>query len=204
MQVVFGTANSGKLKDVKKFMSGSAVDIVSPGDIGIEMPLIKEDGKSFEENAVIKYQALRPLVPGQYILAVEDSGLEVDALGGAPGVYSRRWEVGSKDKTDLGILNRMLDEMKNKTDRTARFVSVIAFGGPGHSMQTVRGELVGELLKKPDMDGFIEGLPYRALFYIPELDKMLYRVHDMPPDKRRGILTHREKVWLKLVEKIAS
>ncbi len=204
VEVVYGTSNQGKLNDVKKILSDCDVSVLSLPDIGVEVPIIDESGKTFEENAIIKYKALRPLVPNNYILAVEDSGLEVDALDGAPGVYSRRWKAGGKEMTDTESLHKILDEMKGKKDRTAKFVSVIAFGGSGQAMQTIRGELAGVLLEEPDLEGFMEGMPYRALFYIPQLHKMLYQIHGMPLDKRKRLLTHREKVWLNLIENISS
>jgi len=203
-EVVFGTANEGKLKDVNNILASTALRIKSLRDVGLEPFDIAETGSTLEENAIIKFNALRPLIPIDDILVTEDTGIEIDALDGRPGVYSRRWEAGGEEMSDEQVLRKVIDEMKGKKDRTARFISVIAFGVAGPPPQLIKGELVGSLLEEPDMKGFEPGLPYRALFYIPQLKKMLYEVHDVPSSDRQGLLTHREKVWLKLAEKLTE
>jgi XTP/dITP diphosphohydrolase len=202
MEVVFGTANPGKLKDVNNILASTSLRVKSLRDVELKPFDIPETGTTFEENAVIKFNALRPLIPLDDILVTEDTGIEIDALGGRPGVYSRRWDAEGEEMSDEQILQKVLKEMKGKKDRTARFISVIAFGAAGPTPRLIRGELVGELLEIPDMKGFEPGLPYRALFYIPSIGKMLYEMQDVTPSERQGLLTHREKVWLNLVEKL--
>lgn len=90
MRIIFGTTNPGKLEDVRNLVDDPAIEIKSLIDIGVGMPAVEENGATFGENAILKYDALRPLVPQDYVLVTEDSGLKIDALGGKPGVYSRR------------------------------------------------------------------------------------------------------------------
>ena len=202
MEIVFGTANKAKVDDVRKIIKDEHISVLSLAEVGTEPPVIAETGTTFEENALIKYNVLRPLVPKDKVLVTEDSGLEIDALNGKPGVYSRRWEAGGRELTDEEVLSKVLSELKEIKDRTARFVSVIVFGGAGIPRQTVRGELAGEILEKPDMNGFVQGFPYRALFYVPQAKRMLYEIHDLPLEERGGVVTHREKAWEAVLKSI--
>lgn len=197
MEIVFGTSNPAKIDDIRKIVRNPSIKLETLADLGLKPPEVAEDGATFEENAVIKYDVFRSLVPKSKILVTEDSGIEIDALNGAPGVYARRWSADGRDLSDQEIINKTLKLMKGRPNRTARFVSVLAFGGDGINKQTVRGELVGEILEQPDPKGAVPGFPYRALFYIPQLAKMLYEVHDIPLEQR-NLSTHREEAWRKL------
>src|SRR3989344_7004429 len=114
MIVVFGTANSGKLTDVKNLINDSSIDIRSLYDIGVQPPDVVENGETFEENALIKYDTLRPLVPDKYVLVTEDSGLGIDVLNGEPGVHSRRWNRDGREMTDDEIIKKTLKIIKKK------------------------------------------------------------------------------------------
>jgi len=200
MEVVFGTSNPAKVDDIRKLIHNPDITLKTLADINVAAPDIEENGKTFEENALIKYDSLRPLIPEQMLLVTEDSGIEIDSLNGEPGVYARRWNPESRELSDEEIVEKTLRLMKDKKDRTARFVSAFALGDTSIKRQTLRGELVGEILTEPDSKGMIAGFPYRALFYIPQLGKMLYEVHDIPLQQRNNVATHREKAWMKLEE----
>ncbi len=202
IEIVFGTSNPGKLADVRVLVDPSIVTVLGLQDIGVEVGDIVENGKTFEENSIIKYEALRPLVPDNYILVTEDAGLEVDALNGEPGVYSRRWNKERREMTDQELVDKMARVMNGKKDRTARFVVVATFAGSGIKRQTVRAEELGVMLDEPDVEGMESGLPFRAFFFIPELDTMLYKFHLLPKEERKGHKTHREKIWEQIVENL--
>lgn len=198
MDVVFGTNNPAKVDDIRKLIKNSDIVLKTLADLNLKTPDIKESGQTFEENARIKYGALRGLVPDDKLLVTEDSGIEIDALGGEPGVHARRWSPDGRELTDEEIVDKTLKLLRGKQNRTARFVSALAFGGAGVSHQTVRGELIGNILEEPDHKGMIPGFPYRALFYVPQIGKMLYEIHDIPLEQRQNTPTHREKAWQQL------
>ena len=89
MRLVFATGNQGKMREIREIMEDSGYEIISMKEAGVD-PEIEENGKTFEENAMIKAREVAKLLPGDIVLA-DDSGLEVDALGGEPGIYSARY-----------------------------------------------------------------------------------------------------------------
>jgi len=131
-----------------------------PGIASIEPP--EETGVTFEENAILKALYYSKHCDG--FLFVDDSGLEVDVLGGAPGVYSARF--AGPHATDVENNRLLLDRMHGVTDRTARFVCVVALAEAGRLANTFRGEVEGRLLEAPQGAG---GFGYDPLFFYPPL-----------------------------------
>ncbi|HTE22732.1 MAG TPA: non-canonical purine NTP pyrophosphatase [Candidatus Limnocylindria bacterium] len=192
-QIVFGTRNPGKLDDARLFVA-SGIELLTLADAGVDAKLDPEEtGTTFEENAWIKYHAYRSALPEDTILVTEDSGMTIDALGGEPGVHSRRWN-GSR-MSDQEILDYCLEKMAGQKNRTAHFIVCTVIGGGGIEPQAITGSIDGVLLEKPNMKAFQNGFPFRALMYIPQLGKMMYEIHDTPPGQRPGFQTHREKIW---------
>src|SRR5579862_4280267 len=132
-----------------------------PGLASIAPP--EETGATFEENAVEK--ALYYSKFCDRYLFVDDSGLEVDALNGAPGVYSARF--AGPNATDAANNQLLLDRMRGVADRTARFVCVVALAESGRLVRTFRGEMEGRLLEAPRGDN---GFGYDPLFFYPPFD----------------------------------
>ncbi|MEO8581169.1 MAG: RdgB/HAM1 family non-canonical purine NTP pyrophosphatase [Patescibacteria group bacterium] len=121
-KLVIASQNLGKLKEIKQLLSDLSIEIVIPEkDLDVE-----ETGSTFEENAMLKAKAYQQLFPEFYILA-DDSGLEVDALDGRPGVYSKRYGTSDQDRNQ-----KLLNELESVPDekRTARFISVMVLLGP--------------------------------------------------------------------------
>lgn len=199
-KIVFGTSNPKKLADLR-VIPASGIELLSLADIGVTMPDIAEDGDTFAANAQQKYEALRPLVPVEYILACEDSGLEIAALDNQPGVYSRRWNSEHREMTDEELINKTLAELEGKTDRSAQFASAIVFGYAVQDQRAVHGVLHGSILSRIDETQRISGMPYRALFYVDEAGLMLQKLIDTPYSSR-AVRTHREIAWLKLLDLI--
>jgi XTP/dITP diphosphohydrolase len=141
------------------------------------VPPCEENGRTFEENAVAKAIYYSRHAPG--LLFADDSGLEVDALGGAPGIYSARY-AGD----DRGNNERVLREMEGVENRAARFVCVIALAKAGGLLQTFRAEVEGEILKAPRGEG---GFGYDPLFYYPPFECSLA---EAPTDEKFEI-SHR-------------
>jgi XTP/dITP diphosphohydrolase len=159
VRVYCATGNPGKLREFR--LAGDVLGIdIEPleGIKGIEAP--EETGATFEENAIIKAEYYSRFAPGP--LFADDSGLEVDALGGSPGVYSARYAgVGAGDEANNRLL---LERLKDTSGRTGRFVCVIALAEAGRALETFRGTIEGEILREARGPG---GFGYDPLFYYP-------------------------------------
>lgn len=164
MKFVLASQNAHKLEEIGAVLSEFGVEIISAHDAGIDLD-VEETGTTFEENARIKAEAIAKL-SGMPTIA-DDSGLEVDALNGAPGVYSHRF--GNKS-SDYERCQYLLEKMLNVPPhlRTARFVSVICCIFPDGSEILSRGTCEGEILT--GMRGE-NGFGYDPLFYVPKLGK---------------------------------
>lgn len=172
MKLYCATSNPGKLREFA-LAARPGVEIVPVTGV----PPCAEDGLTFEENAVAKAVYYSRHAPG--LLFSDDSGLEVDALGGAPGIYSARY-AGD----DGGNNARVLRELEGVENRAARFVCVVALARAGRLLQTFRAEVEGEILKIPRGDG---GFGYDPLFYYPPLECSLAEV----PEDEKFEISHR-------------
>lgn len=171
-RILVATSNPGKIRD---FIGAARVHDVElellPDYRRIEPPV--EDGETFEANARIKAEFYSCHVPGQLVLA-DDSGLEVDALGGAPGVRSARYaadEIGYTgddidDKNNELVLERMKDVPEDR--RSGRFVCVLALARDGVTLATFRGKAEGKILR--ELRG-AHGFGYDPMFFFPEIGK---------------------------------
>jgi XTP/dITP diphosphohydrolase len=156
--VYCATSNAGKLREFQA-AAGDGIDIESlPGLRNIPPP--EETGEAFEANAAEK--AIYYSRFTDELVFVDDSGLSVDALGGAPGVYSARY--AGADATDEANNRLVLERMRGVKDRTARFVCVIALARRGELIRTFRAEVEGQLLEEPRGPN---GFGYDPLFYYP-------------------------------------
>lgn len=161
-RIVFATGNQGKMKEIREIMQDLGVEVVSLKDINLDVD-IEENGATFEENAIIKAKTIMELT-GEMVMA-DDSGLEVDYLNKAPGVYSARY-LG-EDTSYTIKNNHIIKELEGVegNDRSARFVSVIACVFPNGDTITTRGTIEG-------LVGYEEkgenGFGYDPIFYVPE------------------------------------
>lgn len=181
--MIFATGNQGKIKEIKAILGDIGEEIISMKEAGIDIDIV-EDGSSFEENAVIKAKAVMQLT-GQLVLA-DDSGLEVDALGGEPGIYSARY-LG--EDTSYEIKNRNIIERLEGVEgeaRSARFVCVIAAAFPNGDVVATRGTIEGVIAKEPAGEN---GFGYDPIVYVPEY-KMT--TGQMEPEAKNAI-SHRGK-----------
>ena len=158
MRLYCATTNPGKLREFRLALAGTFEVEALPGLAAVPPP--EETGATFEENAIQK--ALYYSKYCEEYLFVDDSGLEVDALGGAPGVYSARFAGPEAD--DAANNRLLLDRMQGVQDRTARFVSVVALGRAGKLIQTFRGEVEGRIVEAPRGGN---GFGYDPLFFYP-------------------------------------
>ncbi|MGO4880440.1 MAG: RdgB/HAM1 family non-canonical purine NTP pyrophosphatase [Bryobacteraceae bacterium] len=159
MTVYCATGNPGKLREFRLAAAVAGVQVESlPGLAGIAP--CEETGATFEANAMLKAEYYGQYAPG--LLFADDSGLEVDALGGAPGVYSARF--AGPDATDEANNQLLLARMHGIAERTARFVCVIALTDRGRLIHTFRGVVQGRILDAPRG---LHGFGYDPLFYYP-------------------------------------
>jgi XTP/dITP diphosphohydrolase len=171
--VLIATSNAGKLRDFVGAAKAHGVEIASiPGFSSL--PLVVEDGLTFEANARKKAEEYSLHAPGEIVLA-DDSGLEVDALGGAPGVHSARYAADAPHLADANTDDdannaRLLRELAAvpREKRTGRFVCVIAAARDGKTLQVFRGKAEGIVLDAPRGSN---GFGYDPLFFFPQIDK---------------------------------
>lgn len=161
-KIIFATANEGKMKEIRLILKDLDYDIQSMKEAGIDIDIV-EDGKTFEENAVIKAKAIMEMT-GAMVLA-DDSGLEVDAMDKAPGIYSARF-LGENTSYDIKN-NYILDKLKDLPweERSARFVCAIACALPGGEILTTRATIEGFIDYEIKGDN---GFGYDPIFWVPE------------------------------------
>ena len=157
MKLYCATTSAGKLREFR--LAGLDVEVL-PGLADI--PAVEETGATFEENAILKARYYAEFAEGP--LFTDDSGLEVDALNGAPGVYSARFAGPSV--TDDENNAHLLKALEGATQRTARYVCVLALVDAGRVLGTYRGEVAGEILTVPRGTG---GFGYDPLFWYQPL-----------------------------------
>jgi XTP/dITP diphosphohydrolase len=158
LRLYCATTNPGKLREFQMALENSFEVRSMPG-LNTFAPC-EETGATFEENAIQKALYYSKHCDGY--LFVDDSGLEVDALGGAPGVYSARF--AGTDASDDANNRLLLERMRGIEDRAARFVSVVALAKSGHLIQTFQGQVEGLLLDEPRGTN---GFGYDPLFFYP-------------------------------------
>lgn len=165
MEVVIATKNVGKVAEFAAAMVGLPVKILALTDFG-DIPDAVEDGATFAANAEIKARHYASYT-GKACLA-DDSGLEVDALGGAPGVYSARYagEPATDEQNNCKLLDNLLRVSADK--RSARFKCALAFFTPNNAVIAAEGTCEGIILDKPRGEG---GFGYDPLFYVPQFGK---------------------------------
>ena len=196
MKIVLASRNKKKKAELQTLLSQyiEGIEILSLDDVGIYGE-IEEDGVTFEENALIK---ARVAAESGCIGVGDDSGLEVDALGGAPGVYSARYAGGHGDDEANNAF--LLKNLENKSDRRARFVSCIACVFPErYNLEpfTVRGKVEGEILKEGRGEG---GFGYDPLFYYAPFEKTLAEV----TQEEKNSVSHRANAIKLFAEKLKT
>lgn len=187
--LIFATGNQGKVNEFRQ-MLGDDYEILSLKDLDVDVDIV-EDGKTFEENAIIKAKTVCDAT--HKMVLADDSGFEVDAMGGEPGVYSSRF-MG--EDTPYSVKNaEILDRCKDvpDEDRGARFVCVIACAWPDGRCETVKGVIEGKLAHEPKGEN---GFGYDPIFYYPERGMT---TGEMEPEEKNAI-SHRGQAVRKMVE----
>ena len=197
MRILIATSNPGKLRDFAGAALLHGITVAGLPDFAT-LPEAVEDGATFEENASKKAEHYSRFAPAEMVLA-DDSGLSVDALAGAPGVYSARYatdEAPERDGLSLDAANnaKLLRELEPvaEPNRTARFVCVISAARDGHEVAHFRGEAAGLILRAPRGS---MGFGYDPLFYFPALGKSFAEL--TPAEK--ALVSHRGEALRKFL-----
>lgn len=183
-RIIFATSNENKMKEIRMILKDLGMEILSMKEAGVEIEIV-EDGMSFEENAEIKARAVARVLTNDIVLA-DDSGLEIDYLDKAPGIYSARF---AGEDTSYDIKNRiLLDRLEGVPDeeRTARFVCAVAAVFPDGTVSTVRKTIEGRIAEEAAGDN---GFGYDPIFYVPEYG---CTTAEMKPEQKNE-LSHRGK-----------
>ncbi|MGE7921745.1 XTP/dITP diphosphatase [Viridibacillus arvi] len=179
-QVVIATKNKGKAKDFEAIFGPLGFEVVTLFDVAPDLE-IEETGTTFEENAILKAETVANLL-GKIVIA-DDSGLQIDALNGEPGVYSARYAGDHDDEANMQKALKNLEDVKEE-DRTARFCCALAIAGPDQETTTVFGTCEGLILtEKRGTNGF----GYDPIFFVPQLNKAMAEL--TPAEK--GAISHR-------------
>lgn len=183
-RIIFATGNENKMKEIRMILADLGLEILSMKEAGVEVDIV-EDGMSFEENAEIKARSVSRVLTSDIVLA-DDSGLEIDYLDKAPGIYSARF---AGEETSYDIKNRiLLDRLEGVPDeeRTARFVCAIAAVFPDGTVSTVRKTIEGQIAHE---SAGANGFGYDPIFYVPEYG---CTTAEMTPEQKNE-LSHRGK-----------
>lgn len=178
MKLVLASKNEKKLREMQEILGHMGVEVCLQSQVGVDVD-VEETGTTFEENSLLKAKAVME-ASGMPAIA-DDSGLCVDALGGAPGVYSARY--GGPGLDDVGRYRLLLENLKGQP-RSARFVSVITCCFPDGSVITARGECPGTIAFAPMGEG---GFGYDPVFFLPERKKTFAQ---LTPEEKNEI-SHR-------------
>jgi XTP/dITP diphosphohydrolase len=193
-KLVVATGNPGKLGEMQAYLVDSGWDLIlKPEELDIE-----ETGTTFAANARLKASQVA-LATGNWAIA-DDSGLAVDALDGAPGVYSARYGANDAER-----ISRLLKELGDHKNRQAKFICAVAMARPDGAMPTAgaaialesEGVCLGEILHAPRGEG---GFGYDPIFYVPQT-QLTYA--EMPKDVKRSI-SHRGKAFSDLLQKLKT
>jgi XTP/dITP diphosphohydrolase len=194
MKIVFATGNEGKVREVREMLDGMEIELVSLSDY-TNVPEIVEDGKSFLENALKKAKIISQFT-GETVLA-DDSGLQVDALGGEPGIYSSRY-AGEK-ATDEENNAKLLAKLKNipQEKRTAFFSCFLVFYRKDGSYDYFEGKWHGQIIDERRGNN---GFGYDPVFFVPELKKTAAEL----PAEIKNKVSHRGHAFAQFKKALAE
>lgn len=187
MKLWCATGNAGKLREFRRAAAEAGIEIDGLPDFR-RIPECVEDGVTFAENAILKARHYAPFAPGPVF--ADDSGLVVDALGGVPGVYSARF--AGPHATDEENNRLLLERLRGASNRSARFVCVIALVERGEVRGLYEGAVEGEMLDAPRGSG---GFGYDPLFYYPPFD----RTFGEAAEEQKLAVSHRGQAFRKML-----
>ena len=194
-ELLIATNNHHKVTEFSRLLKHAPYNLVTPNSIGLELE-VEEDGVSFSENAIKKAEAFAK-ASGLLALA-DDSGIEVDAMGGRPGIYSARY--GGPGLNDKDRVQLLLKELSNvpKIDRGCRYVAVIALASPEGHLKAFEGVCEGQVSLYPQGEN---GFGYDPIFYIAEKEITMAQATPAVKDQisHRGLATKKALQYFKVL-----
>ena len=181
MKFILASQNRHKLVEMQNILSAHGVEVVLQSELGLHVE-VEETGATFAENAMLKAKAV--MAASGLPAIADDSGVCVDALNGAPGVYSARY--GGPELDDVGRYRLLLENMRGARDRTAHFTSAIACAFPNGGTIEAEGICPGMIAYAPQGDG---GFGYDPVFFLPQLRKTYAQ---LTPEEKAAV-SHRGK-----------
>ena len=181
MKFILASQNQHKLVEMQNILSAHGVEVVLQSELGLHVE-VEETGATFAENAMLKAKAV--MAASGLPAIADDSGVCVDALSGAPGVYSARY--GGPELDDVGRYRLLLENMRGARDRTAHFTSAIACAFPNGGTIEAEGICPGMIAYAPQGDG---GFGYDPVFFLPQLRKTYAQ---LTPEEKAAV-SHRGK-----------
>lgn len=192
MKLIIASNNAHKIKEIKQILGGIFSEVISMKDAGINHETI-EDGKTFLENAAKKARELSEI--SNCFAIADDSGLSVDALDGAPGIYSARFCGRHGDDDANNAL--LLEKLNGITDRKAHYTCAVALCTPSGDLYSAEGYLYGEILSSPRGNN---GFGYDPLFFVPQKNQTVAELSSEEKNK----ISHRANALLKLIDVLKS
>ena len=192
MKLVLASKNPKKLKEMGDILSALGVEVLSEEQAGVDVE-VEESGTTFAENARLKAEAV--MRASGLPAVADDSGLCVDALNGAPGVYSARY--GGEGLDDAGRYRLLLENMRGQLDRRCKFVSAICCAFPNGDVVEAWGECPGTLAYAPKGS---DGFGYDPIFFLPERKKTFAEL----TAEEKNAISHRGKALEQFREKLAA
>ena len=192
MKLAIATNNAHKLQEIRAILSGQFDELLSLKDLGIDVD-VEETGTTLEENALLKARTIQAIchIP----TLADDTGLMVDALGGAPGVYSARY--AGEEHNDASNRALLLKNLQNEQNRNAHFATVIAIVYPNGDFITSKGRVEGKILREERGN---EGFGYDSLFYSYELKKTFAEASQ----EEKKSVSHRGRALRAMLEKLQT
>jgi len=190
MKLAIATNNAHKLQEIRAILSGQFDELLSLKDLGIDVD-VEETGTTLEENALLKARTIQELCHMPTL--ADDTGLMVDALDGAPGVYSARY--AGEEHNDANNRALLLKNLQNEQNRKAHFATVIAIVYPNGDFITSKGRVEGEILRE---ERGTEGFGYDSLFYSYELKKTFAEA----TQEEKNSVSHRGRALRAMLEKL--
>lgn len=201
--VLYATTNPGKVQEVRKYLLSFGIALLSPSEVGMTID-VEETGQTLEENAALKAQAYLAEVPHMVVIA-DDTGVEIDALQGEPGIHVRRWHDRTTPMSDQAIIDYCMQRMQGIPipQRGAQFRTVVALGYAPQAIELFDGVLRGTIVETP-APLTISGFPFETMFFIPEWGRLLGDIHaySIEDKLRQHYLTHRERAVKKAVPRL--
>jgi len=196
MKLIIASNNKHKIKEIKQILSPWFTDVLSLNEAGVDLD-VEEDGTTFEENADKKAREVFAHLGKSCAVLSDDSGIEIDALNGAPGVYSARYcGVHGNDPANNALV---LKNMENVPDdeRTGRYVCAIALYRPDHDPIVLRGTCEGVIARDEKGEN---GFGYDPLFYLPERGCTMAQISD----EEKNAISHRGNALELLRQKLMA